>query len=88
MPNINNVRVSHKHDIEAHWEKAINFTPLDGELIIYDEDEKHSYKRLKIGNGKDVISNLPFFTDQLNNTIAEAIAQKSQVQIVIWEEND
>ena len=34
-----NVRIQHKHDIEANWQKATNFTPKAGELIIYDADE-------------------------------------------------
>ena len=30
-------RVKHKHDIPANWEKAVNFIPLAGEIIIYDD---------------------------------------------------
>ena len=29
-------RIQIKHDIAANWEKAKNFIPLAGELIIYD----------------------------------------------------
>ena len=45
-------RISHKHDIEANWNKAVNFIPLDGELIIYDPDENYDYTRIKFGDGK------------------------------------
>ena len=37
-------RIQIKHDLEENWEKAINFVPLAGELIIYDgiiEDGKY-----------------------------------------------
>jgi hypothetical protein len=36
-------RAQQKHDIEANWIKAINFIPLEGEIIIYDADENYSY---------------------------------------------
>lgn len=55
-----NTRVTHKHDTEAHWALAENFSPLQGEIIIYDPDEKHSLPRFKIGDGTTNINNLPF----------------------------
>ena len=53
-------RIQNKHDTEAHWNAAVNFKPLAGELIIYDEDDTHSTPRLKIGNGNTLVNNLPF----------------------------
>lgn len=35
-----NTRIQQKHDIEANWLNANNFIPKQGELIIYDADEK------------------------------------------------
>ena len=32
-------RIQNKNDIEANWLKATNFTPLKGEVIIYNEDK-------------------------------------------------
>lgn len=55
-------RVQHKHDIEANWLKATNFTPLDSEIIVYDPDENYDYPRIKIGDGKTNINTLPFVT--------------------------
>ena len=48
-----NYRVMQKHDIQANWEKAINFIPLKGELIVYDAEPENgiNYPRFKIGNG-------------------------------------
>lgn len=54
------VRLVCKHDTEANWIRAINFKPEKGELIIYDIDDNHSYERMKIGDGKTLVSNLPF----------------------------
>ena len=33
-----NTRIVHKHDLEINWEKATNFIPKQGELIIYDKE--------------------------------------------------
>ena len=55
-------RVSNLCNTEAGWNK-LNFTPLPGELIVYDPDEKHSYARLKVGDGKTSLHQLPFFTE-------------------------
>ena len=57
-------RITIKHDIEENWNKAVNFTPLPGELIIYDgviENGQYIQKpRFKIGDGVHKVSELPF----------------------------
>lgn len=53
-------RIIHKHDIEANWNKANNFIPKAGEIIVYDKDETYDYERFKIGDGETVVVNLPF----------------------------
>lgn len=57
-------RIQHKHDIEENWLKATNFTPLDGEIIIYDPDTTYNYSRTKIGDGVTKINDLPFNIDE------------------------
>jgi hypothetical protein len=81
--------VINKHDIEKHWDLAINFKPYAGEIIVYDRDDnvivdektgeygKYSYERFKIGDGKTLVKDLPF-----------ADENKSQVQIITWEADD
>ena len=71
-------RIIHKHDIEANWNKATNFTPKQGELIIYDIDATHDYERLKIGDGVTLVSDLPFVDDHLSDAI-DKIASGSTV---------
>lgn len=58
-------RIQHKHDIEANWTTAgeNGFKPLLGELIIYDTDEFHSARRIKIGDGVTTVNLLPFAVD-------------------------
>lgn len=62
MEKVVKARVQHKHDVEANWLKATNFIPLASEIIVYDSDENYNYPRIKIGDGKTNINNLPFVT--------------------------
>ena len=57
-------RITQKHDIEANWLLATNFTPMNGEIIIYDEDDNYDYKRIKIGNGTDNVNDLDFVVNK------------------------
>lgn len=73
---LKSLRIIHKHDIEENWNKANNFAPLLGEIIVYDPDTTHPNPRYKIGiwDGKSektqdmLVMNLPF-----TNKIGEAI---------------
>lgn len=68
-----NSRIQNKHDIENNWNKAIDFIPKAGEIIIYDPDENYNYSRFKIGDGIRIVNNLEFLSfsgdyDDLINT--------------------
>lgn len=52
-------RIVQKHDTKANWEKATNFIPLKGEIIVYDD-----LRKIKIGDGSTKINNLAFITDE------------------------
>jgi hypothetical protein len=56
-------RITFLHNTEADWLK-LDFIPKAGELIIYDEDEKYNYPRVKIGDGSHSLKNLPFFIEE------------------------
>lgn len=66
-------RIVHKHDVELNWNKAINFIPKQGEIIVYDIDSNHSYERIKIGDGMTNVNNLPFVISTLTNDEIDAI---------------
>ena len=68
-----NTRVQQKHDVEANWLKATNFIPMLGEIIIYDADDTHTVPRMKIGDGKTLVSLLPFIVDTITNEEIDAI---------------
>ena len=57
-------RIVHKHDTEENWLKATNFTPMQGEIIVYDIDDNHNYERFKIGDGTTNVNELPFYADE------------------------
>lgn len=66
-------RIVHKHDVELNWNKATNFIPKQGEIIVYDIDSNHSYERIKIGDGTTNVINLPFVISTLTNDEIDAI---------------
>lgn len=51
-------RMIQKHDTKANWDKATNFVPLKGEIIIYDD-----LKKIKIGDGATKVGSLAFIND-------------------------
>lgn len=55
-----NARFCPKGDIEANWNKANGFIPLNKEIIIYKPDENHNAARFKIGDGRTAVQDLPF----------------------------
>lgn len=64
------VRHVQKHDVEANWLKATGFTPLAGEIVIYDKDEKHDFVRTKIGDGETNINDLPFVKNAIIDVVS------------------
>lgn len=53
-------RIIQKHDTKANWEKATNFIPLKGEIILYDD-----LNEIKIGDGTTKINDLDFFASAI-----------------------
>ena len=58
-----NTRIILKHDSESNWDKATDFIPRTGEIVIYDIDNEHKSPRIKVGDGINIPSNLPFLKD-------------------------
>ena len=79
-------RIQNKNDIEANWLKATNFTPLKGEVIIYNEDSTHNYKRVKIGDGNTLVSNLPFLNAELETKIGDLTTRLSALEALLNED--
>lgn len=62
MGNNIKARVAHMHDTESNWNKCKTFIPEIAEPIIYDPDENYPYTRMKVGDGKTTVTNLPFIS--------------------------
>lgn len=50
-----NTRITQKCDTSVNWEKATNFTPFKGEIIVYTD-----LNQFKIGDGETNVRDLPF----------------------------
>ena len=56
-----NTRIQHKIDTYENWNKAENFIPLEGELIIYTTNENGDAEtKIKIGDGETLVKDLDF----------------------------
>lgn len=79
-----NTRIKSKHDTTAHWNEAIGFIPLPGEIIIYDDYKQIPYAveengelvtklldvpGIKIGTGNGYVQDLAFVDEELRRTI-------------------
>ena len=82
-------RIQLKNDTEENWNKAINFVPKMGEVIIYSADGTHPFSRLKVGDGETSVINLPFIDSGtvnnktvLSNVPADAIFTDTKVEVI------
>ena len=70
-------RIVQKHATSADWTKAVNFKPLLGEIIVYDD-----LKKIKIGDGNTLLANLSFIdADTLRGMIPENTLSNSNNKI-------
>ena len=74
-----NSRIIQKHDIAENWEKAVNFIPKQGEIIIYDPDNTHMIARFKIGDGNTKVNNLPFIGEIDESLTKSGVAADAKV---------
>ena len=85
MP-VKKTRIINKHETQEDWEKAVNFQPLQAEIIVYDSTDPNVPARIKIGDGISFLKDLPFFGDNRNIwedfTDAPAAADEGKT----WEE--
>ena len=70
-------RVVNKYDTLENWNKAVNFIPLSGEIIVYAADEEHENIRIKIGDGVNGVNDLEFVNEHITNDEIDAICGQS-----------
>ena len=80
-----NTRIQMNRDTTAHWNNAVGFIPLDGEIIIYTDyktiteviDNQNVTKNvpgIKIGDGNAYVQDLPFMDNDLRDALMAHIA--------------
>lgn len=72
-----NGRIVLKHDVESNWKLATGFTPMAGEIIIYDIDSNYNYERIKIGDGVQNVNALPFADGNSKNVFYATMSKSS-----------
>lgn len=78
-------RIIHKHDTEENWNKATNFIPKQGEIIVYDIDSSHSYERIKVGDGMTNVISLPYVSETVVDAELSATSENPVQNKVIYD---
>ena len=88
MSNTINTRIKVKRDTTQHWNEAIGFIPLQGEIIVYEDYETKTYlleqdgqtvtetvniPNIKIGNGNAYVQDLVFVDQKTRELLMEHI---------------
>lgn len=69
-------RIQNKNDTSENWAKAVNFVPLKGEIIIYNDN-----LQLKIGDGKTLLSQLEFTNEEFTPEEINSLYWGSSVEL-------
>lgn len=63
-------RTQQKIDLTANWEKAINFVPKKGEIIVYSDGGGTGIPKIKVGDGATKVGSLEFITVNSNASLS------------------
>lgn len=88
-------RIKSKHDTTEHWNNAVGFVPLPGEIIIYDDYKTVTYEDhgetitknipgIKIGNGNAYVQDLAFIDDGLRDRLMAHI-DNQEIHVALGE---
>ena len=88
MTNSINTRIQLKRDTTEHWNEAIGFIPLPGEVIVYEDYETKTYTvqeygetvtktvnipNIKIGTGNAYVQDLAFVDEKTRDLLMKHI---------------
>ena len=68
-------RILLKNDSTENWNKATNFIPLLGEVIIYNDAGEDGEARIKMGDGTTLVADLPFIDEYITAAEIDEIVQ-------------
>ena len=81
-------RVQHKRGTADNWKAAVNFVPLEGELIVYKTDDIiNPSPRLKVGDGRTNVSELPFVSATPNGFYGECSTIATEADKIVYMDN-
>ena len=69
-------RIQNKNDTSENWIKAVNFVPLKGEIIIYNDT-----LQFKIGDGTSLLSQLEFVDKEFTTEEISNLCMSSSVEL-------
>lgn len=69
-------RIQNKNDTSENWAKAVNFVPLKGEIIIYNDT-----LQFKIGDGTTLLSQLEFTDKEFTSEEISTLYGSSNVEL-------
>lgn len=69
-------RIQNKNDTSENWAKAVNFIPLKGEIIIYNDA-----LRFKVGDGTTLLSQLEFTDEEFTSEEISSLYGSSSVEL-------
>ena len=69
-------RIQNKNDTSENWIKAVNFVPLKGEIIIYNDT-----LQFKIGDGTTLLSQLEFVDKEFTTEEISNLYMSSSVEL-------
>lgn len=69
-------RIQNKNDTSENWAKAVNFIPLKGEIIIYNDT-----LQFKIGDGTTLLSQLEFTDKEFTSEEISRLYGSSSVEL-------
>lgn len=79
-----NTRIQFKRDTTAHWNEAVGFIPMAGEVIVYEDYDTRTYTveqngetitetvlipNMKIGTGNAYVQDLAFVDESVRNLL-------------------
>lgn len=96
MDKIFSGRIKMKYDTTENWNKAINFIPLRGEVIVYsdyyqieNDGETKITPAIKIGDGLAYVVDLPFVSDpESTQAIQEQLYSHINNSLIHVSDND
>ena len=69
-------RIQNKNDTSENWAKTVNFVPLKGEIIIYNDT-----LQFKIGDGTSLLSQLEFVDKEFTAEEISNLYMSSSVEL-------